>query len=102
MGAQVRTAIAEALHFLHLAQETSAPARLGDSPNLIGDELDSVIVLWQLGLDPRFARVVRFTDLIGAIEDRGLLHDRATGPLLERVSAPAGASEPIRPRVHAA
>lgn len=82
----VDESIAAALHRLHRAQEESPPARLGERPTLIGDELDSAIVLWQVGLDPRFANAVRYEDLLASIEDRGLRHERTTGPLLERVA----------------
>ncbi|MBL8746856.1 MAG: hypothetical protein JNK58_10930 [Phycisphaerae bacterium] len=83
---KVDESIAAALHRLHRAQEESPAARLGERPTLIGDELDSAIALWQLGLDPRFASAVRFEDLLASVEDRGMRHDRATGALLERVS----------------
>lgn len=90
---EVDASIAAALHRLHRAQEESPAARLGERPTLIGDELDSAIVLWQLGLDPRFASAVRFEDLLASVEDRGLRHERATGALLERVAAAAEATK---------
>lgn len=82
---RVDDAVSAGLHRLHRAQEEAPADRLGDRPTLIGDELDSAIILWQLGLEPRFIRSVRFEDLLAAVEDRGLRHDRSTGPLLERV-----------------
>lgn len=89
LRASINESIAAALHRLHRAQEESPAIRLGERPTLIGDELDSAIALWQLGLDPRFAAAVRFEDLLASIEDRGLRHERSTGPLLERVAAAA-------------
>ncbi len=88
----VDESIAAALHRLHRAQEESPAmpgARLGERPSLIGDELDSAIVLWQLGLEPRFANAIRYEDLLASVEDRGLRHERATGPLLERLGVGA-------------
>lgn len=102
MSAEIQEAIAGALHFLHQAQEDSTPVRPGESASLIGDELDSAIVLWQLGLDPRFARAVRFAELLGTLEDQGLRHDRATRPLLERVVSIKSTNQPREERLHAA
>ncbi len=74
-------AIANSLHRLHRAQEESPAARLGEPPTLIGDELDSAIVLWQLGLEPRFTSRIRFEDLLNSIGDT------AARPLLTRLPA---------------
>lgn len=84
---EVHESIAAALHRLHRGQEESPAARLGEPPSLIGDELDSAIILWQLGLEPRFASVVRFHDLLAAVEQQGLRHERATRPLLDQLAS---------------
>lgn len=93
LRASIDASIAAALHRLHRAQEESPAALLGERPTLIGDELDSAIALWQLGLDPRFAAAVRFEDLLASVEDRGLRHERSTGPLLERVAGTKHSSQ---------
>lgn len=98
---EIHRAIAGALHALHAAQNPGVvggvAARRGglfqSSGGLIGDELDSAIVLWQLGLEPRFAAAVRLEDLLTAAFSRGMHHDRTAGPLLDRLShqgAPRG------------
>lgn len=64
-----RATVAHAVHRLHRAQEESPAPGLGVAPALIGDELDSAIVAWQLGFEPRFTSAVRFGDLLDAISD---------------------------------
>lgn len=83
---QIDLGIAAAWHWLRQRQEQSAALRFDGPSGLIGDELDSAIVLWQLGLEPRFARAVRFADLLDAVEDAGLVHERRTAPLLARLT----------------
>jgi hypothetical protein len=82
---QVEHAALIALHSLHEMQDRSIALLLDGQPGLIGDKLDSAIVLWQLGADPRFAHSVRYEDLLSAAVDAGVAHDRASAPLVERI-----------------
>lgn len=78
-------AIGAGLHFLSMAQESGEGGALLREPGLIGDEIDSAVVLWQLGLQPRFARAVRFEALLTAVDAHGLRHRACTGPLLRQI-----------------
>lgn len=78
----IEHAIGAALHRLHRAQEESSFGSRRTRSDLIGDDLDTSIILWQLALEPRFTRVVRFEALLDAVERRGLRHDRCVSPLL--------------------
>lgn len=92
---RIRHAAESALYALAQAQRTDEAA--GDG--LIGDEIDSAIALWRLGFDTRFASAVRYEALLGAVEDRGLRHERATAPLIEPLGAGPGVSATAaRPR----
>jgi hypothetical protein len=94
LARKVRRAVEAAVHRLHRAQEESPAGRLGEPPTLIGDELDSAIVLWQLGLEPRFTAAVRFGELLSAMDERGLRHQRGTAPLLRRLDESRDAEAP--------
>lgn len=82
---QVEHAALIALHAMHEMQERSVASLLDGQPGLIGDKLDSAIVLWQLGADPRFTHAVRYDDLLNAAVDAGVAHDRVSAPLVERL-----------------
>lgn len=88
----VRSAASTALHALVQAQN-GANDESGDG--MLGDEIDSAIALWRLGLDTRFARAVRYEALLAAVEDRGLRHSRATSSLLEPLAMAPRADQPI-------
>ncbi|MDX2114173.1 MAG: hypothetical protein SFZ24_00950 [Planctomycetota bacterium] len=81
----IERAAHEGLHALHLAQSRAEDDGVETHAGMIGDSLDTAIVLWQLALEPRFARVVRFAELLSSVESTGLRHDRVTGRLLERL-----------------
>lgn len=101
---EIREAASALLHRLFLAQQSNDLARDLEHPRfagatqdgdaepraegLIGDAVDSAIVLWQLGLDPRLGRAVRLEALMSAVETHGLAHDRSVGSLIERSVAP--------------
>lgn len=95
LEARAREAAAQATHFLVQSQDADALDDEEGPGGLIGEPIDTAIVLWQLGLDTRFTRAVRFEALMRAVEERGLRHDRVTGALLQNI-APWGAAEPRR------
>lgn len=82
---ELEHAALRAMHALFEAQERTIGALIDGQTGLIGDKLDSAIVLWQLGTDPRFAAMIRYEDLLASVVDAGIAHDRAAGPLVERV-----------------
>lgn len=98
LEAAVRDSAQSALHALAQAQSDDAEDA---NDGLIGDDIDSAITLWRLGFDTRFASAVRYEALLGAVEDRGLRHARATAALIEPLGA-APASKPRRSRAVAA
>lgn len=83
-------AVGQALAYLKSVQDGQAASRLFDEPDgLIGDEIDSAIVLWQLGLDTRFTSYIRYAELLESVDARGLRHDRSTAQLVGRFDAQA-------------
>ena len=91
LNERVEHACLTALHAIHQFQQQSASLTLDGPDGLIGDTLDSAIVLWQLGEDQRLIRSIRFDDLISSALDAGMAHDHAAGPLVERVLSPSRA-----------
>ena len=77
-------AVGPALEFLKQAQNGPVGSQMD---GLIGDEIDSAIVLWQLGLERRFASEVRYAELLESVDAHGLRHDRSTAQLVGRFDA---------------
>lgn len=113
LHAQARAGAEAALHYLAQSQSGGLSARNDLAANapeaeceaevggLIGDDLDSAIVLWQLAFDVRFTRAIRYDALLNAIEERGLRHNRVTGALLQTLDlahASGHARAPQAPR----
>ncbi|MEO1130878.1 MAG: hypothetical protein AAFX05_14385, partial [Planctomycetota bacterium] len=64
--------------------------------SLIGDAVDTLLVLILLGGDERAAGVLELPALLETLEAEGLRHDRTLGPLLERAEAQLlGVREPV-------
>lgn len=78
----VRSALEPAIESLARAQERGL---FEGGAGLIGDGIDSAIVVWQLGFEPRFTSAIRFEALLEAIDTRGLRHCRSTAPLVGRM-----------------
>lgn len=88
---RARAAVPGAIAWLAALQDDGDEVDLFDeSHGLVGDEVDSAIVLWQLGFEPRFTGAIRFADLLDAVDAHGLRHDRSTAQLVGRFDAGAG------------
>ena len=64
-----------------------APSTLFANRPLMGDELDTLIALWQLAGHPNIADALDLPLLLASLEDLGLRHDRALAPMLDRAQA---------------
>ncbi|HBS29326.1 MAG TPA: hypothetical protein DEB06_07715 [Phycisphaerales bacterium] len=80
LRATLQRAIADALG--RLGAQWALGERTDGHAALLGDDIDTAVVLWQLAFCPAFGRVVPLGALFESAEANGLLHDRRTAPLV--------------------
>lgn len=83
---RIGAAIDDGVAALREARDNAPSTLLANRP-LMGDELDTLIALWQLAPFPDLADALDLPLLLASLEDLGLRHDRALAPVLDRAQA---------------
>jgi hypothetical protein len=86
LRSRIGQAIDDGVAALRDARDNAPSTLLANRP-LMGDELDTLIALWQLAPHERLADTLDLPLLLTTLEDLGLRHDRALAPILDRTQA---------------